>query len=275
MIVILSNQDRYFSAWARQFVAHDRAGRDMVIVPNIQGRRISEVRRNIDAIYAPAIRRAGQGGTLIISVGHGGTGGSQCDGAACLVAADTSIGMVDLLPSEALRIQRSHVFYSREQQETDARVIAEADAIGSRQCQTLARRYPVTGRHPRPPPPPLARDYGVCLGAAGVRDRLEIRRAYDRIGELLRENHVAEVVFLTCRLGNSREFVNRIAADWGVTITAYLRRVAAVRDSEGMMRVYLHPDREGQGTNTVRAREEIPDRERYTTRPASSAAVAR
>jgi hypothetical protein len=213
---------------------------------------------------------------LIISVGHGGTGGGGCEDGACVVAADTTIGMVDLLPSEALRIQREHVFYSREQQQTDARVIAQADAIGSRQCQTLARRYPIMGRHQRTPPPPLQYNYGICIGAAGVRDRLEIRRAYDRIGELLRENHVAEVVFLTCRVGNSRDYLNRMAADWGVTITAYVRRVASVRDSEGMMRVYLHPDREGQGTNTVRAREEIPDRDRYTTgRESSAAATAR
>jgi hypothetical protein len=273
MIVVLTNQDHYFSRWARQFVNHDRDHRDMVVVPNIPGRQQSEVRRNIDRFYAPAIRRAGAGGTLIISVGHGGSAGG-CDGTTCFVAADTSIGMVDLLPSQALRIQRDHVFYSQEQQDTDARVIAEADAIGNRQCHTLTRRYPIAGPHHISPPPPLQYNYGVCIGAAGVRDRLEIRTAYERIGELLRQTGVAEVVFLTCRVGNSRDFVNRIAADWGVTVTAYLRRVAAGPDSEGMMRLYLHPDREGQITNTIRARHEIPDRERYTTNLASSSAAA-
>src|SRR5258705_10823690 len=183
--------------------------------------------------------------------------------------------MVDLLPTHALRIPRDDWFYSQEQQAPDARVVAEADAIGSRQCQTLARRYPIAGPHQRPPPPPLQYNYGVCTGAAGVRDRLEIRRAYDRIGELLRQTGVAEVVFLTCRVGNARDFVNRIAADWGVTITAYVRRVAAGPDSEGMMRLYLHPDPEGQVTNTLRARHEIPDRNRYTTNlePSSVAAT--
>ena len=59
------------------------------------------------------------------------------------------IGMVDLLPSGALRIQSQNVFYHN--RESDERTVSRADAIGSRQCQTLARQYSITDARRYPP----------------------------------------------------------------------------------------------------------------------------
>ena len=272
MIVVLTNRDRYFRGWAAQFVAHDQANRDMRVLANIATAQQSNARRNIDTHYRPAIERAGRGGTLIISVGHGGTAGGDCDGAVCFAPTDTRIGMVDLLPSGALRIQSQNVFYHN--RESDEGTVDRADEIGSRQCQTLARRYSLTDTR-RYPPDRLALNLVDCSGAAGARQRLEIRAAYDRIGELLREFQVSNVTFLTCRVGNSQEFLDRIASDWGVTITAYQRRVAAIEDSEGLMRVYLEGDSEGRGTNTDRARHEVPNVDRYVTGSRSRAGATR
>jgi len=154
------------------------------------------------------------------------------------------------------------VFYRN--RESDERTVARADEIGSRQCQTLAWRYGITDAR-RYPPERLLPDAVNCSGAANARQRLEIRAAYDRIGELLREFGVSNVTFLTCRVGNAEDFLNQIASDWGVTITAYQDRVAAMEDSEGLMRVYLEGDAEGRGTNTDRARHEIPNVDRYVT----------
>jgi len=272
MNVVLTNRDRYFRGWAAQFVAHDRANRDMRVLANIAPAQQSSARRNIDAYYRPTIERAGRGGTLIISVGHGGTAAGDCDGPVCIAPTDMRNGMVDLLPSGALRIQAENVFYHN--RESDERTVAHADEIGSRQCQTLARRYSITDER-RFPPDRLWPNVVDCRGAGGARQRLEIRTAYDRIGELLRQFGVSNVTFLTCRVGNAQDFVDRIGADWGVTITAYERRVAANEDSEGLMRVYLEGDVEGRGTNTGRARHEVPNVDRYVTGSRSHAGATR
>jgi hypothetical protein len=262
--VVLTNQDRYFRRWAQQFVRHDVDNRDMSVLRNIPSGGQAAARGNIEGLYGPAIQRAGRGGTLIISVGHGGTAGPQCDGEMCTVAGDPRNGMVDLLPSEALRIQRAHVFYPRAQQEHDREAVARAEELGRRGCQTAARRYALLVRRRDPAMPiSLQSDAIACGNAPAARERLEIRTAYDRIGQMLRDAGVSHVVFLTCRIGNAEDFLDRIACDWGVSITAYRRRVAANPDAEGLIRVYLHPDAEGQGTNTLRAREEIPNRDQY------------
>jgi len=66
-------------------------------------------------------------------------------------------------------------------------------------------------------------------------------------------------------VGNAQDFLDHIGSDWGVTITAYERRVAGMQDSQGLMRVYLQGDAEGRGTNTERARHEVPNVDRYVT----------
>jgi hypothetical protein len=264
MIVILSNRDRKFLGWARQFVAHDPTNRGLVVIDNIAARAQSEARRNIARYYEPAIQLAGTGGTLIISVGHGAGGPEECNSVGCLIPSDTTIGMIDLLPDGALHIQREHVVYSRDQRTSDQRIVTRVDEIGSRQCHAYSRHYSLSDPR-RPPPPELAGDVAACSGASYSRQRLEIREAYDRIGEILRRYRVSNVVFLTCRIGNSEDFLNRVAADWQVSITAYRRRVAANSDQQRQFRVYLHPDAEGQGTNTERARHELPVTDRFNT----------
>ena len=102
-------------------------------------------------------------------------------------------------------------------------------------------------------------DFVACYGAGSARARLAIRQGYDTIGRVLQRNGVANVVFLSCSIGGATRFVDQIAQDWGVRVTAFTRRVAVIEDEGGQWRVYLDGDSPGRGTNTERGRTEIPD----------------
>ena len=56
--------------------------------------------------------------------------------------------------------------------------------------------------------------------------RLADFRTYTEIGTQFRSTKLLRVVFLTCRVGKSREFLKKIANDWQTVVSAYTRRVA-------------------------------------------------
>lgn len=257
MIVVLSQHGGWILRWARQFAAHDPANRAVVVFPRVpNGRRAQRrVRERIEQIYGRAAERAGPGGTVIVWVGHGGFDET---------AGGLAAGMVDLAPNEALRIHQANVFYERR---SDESIVTRADRIGGRRCRELLRRYDFNEDTRRPAPSTDADTdaYASCFGAANSRDRLEIRRAFDRIGRVLRRNQIANVTLLTCRVGGATQFVDKIAEDWGVQVTAYTRRVGYVPDEGGQVRLYLYGDSVGSGTNTERARHELPTVSRYTS----------
>jgi hypothetical protein len=172
--------------------------------------------------------------------------------------------MIDLAPVSALRVNRANVFYNNQQ--TDTTVVATANRAGRARCRALLRRYDLDESPRRPEPPPAdSNDYISCYGADSARARLAIRQGYDAIGGALRRHRVANVVFLSCNVGNATRFVDRIGQDWGVQITAYTRRVGVIEDNGGQARVYLYGDRPGSGTNTDRGRSEVPDASQYVS----------
>jgi len=256
MIVVLSRSQSGFRPWARQFVAHDRQNRDVVLFPDVRNGAAgqAQARGQIESVYGAAAQRAGEGGTVIISVGHGGS-----DAGAGLAA-----GMADLAPNRALRLQRDHVLYSRRQ--SDVSTTRRATAVGVERCQGLLGQYDFDEETSLPAPPgDLVMDLAACYGAGSARERLAIRAGYDTIGRLLRRNQVASVIFLSCSIGGATRFVDQIGEDWGVRVTAYTRRVAVIEDEGGQWRVYLDGDSPGRGTNTERGRTEVPDRDQYVS----------
>lgn len=257
MFTVVSENRGDFLGWARQFVRHDPSNRSMVrFAPVRQPRRLLS---KVEQVYADAARSAGNGGTVIISVGHGG---SRADRGGGLGA-----GMADLAPNRALRINRANVFYRMAA--SDARVDAEATRISRRHCRQMLNRFdldesetPEGRRHPSPPDPHA---YAMCSGAPSARSRLLIRRCYDAIGRQLRNHGITDVLFLSCNIGNATRFVDKIAEDWGVRVSAYTRRVAVIQDAGDKYRVYLNGDRPGTGTNTERGRVETPNADMYTS----------
>lgn len=247
MDIVVSNRDSYFLGWARQFVAADPQRRAMI---ELRGGALQHARTEAVRSYELAAARAGQGGRVIVSVGHGGAD----EGA----ASDTLVGMVDLAPDEALRLQLEVVRYHlRSSDETNLRRAAAIGDAGCRSLEREARRGGVQDSQQM--------DLHYCRGVQTARPRLELHQAYVAVGESFARHGVSEVVLLTCRVGNAQAFLQLVARQWRVRVTGYERRVCAVRESaRGLYRVYLEGDDEGRGTNRERGRTELPDEDMFT-----------
>ena len=133
-----------------------------------------------------AISRAGAGGTLIVSVGHGGSSN----------VSNPEEGMFELAPRGALTIggrNRAGVFVNVFY---DVRLTNEGKSDLENDLEI------------NPTPPRLAR-----------------WRIYEEISAAFRKTRLQRVVLLTCNVGKSQGFLRKVANDWKVVIQAYRRRV--------------------------------------------------
>ena len=249
--VILSERRGFFKHWANQFVSAQPSGRAIVIAGNIRRNSSHEqVLSFINNYYARAIQLAGNGGCLIISLGHGGSS-----------EINSTVGMVDLLPNRALRMQREHVMYAgSEVEEGDISVLGRAPNV--RVCRQF-NRYDFDESTLRPEPPEdQIIDYMNCLGARAAQPRQRFQQAYARIGELLNQERVNEVIFLTCRVGNATDFIDRMSQNWRTRIVAYSRRVAGNRDNDSDNPYYIYL----VGEESRKYRDRIPTQYMYRSR---------
>ncbi len=255
--IILSENSGHFRRWANQFVNADPDNRGMVLVNPRRIRRnptASQLIHYVDTYYAAAAQSAGRDGCVIVSLGHGGSH-----------ATDRTVGMVDLLPRRALRLQAEQLRYGgSEVEEGDLSVLRRLP--DRRTCRRVLGAYDYNPRTRRPQPPEdQFIDYSDCTGARAARPRQQFQTAFARIGQLLRTNRVREVVLLTCRVGGATSFVDSLARSWRVNILAYKRRVAANRDraQQNPYHVYL------VGDERHLYRQELPTRHGYraTARP--------
>lgn len=243
MQVILTTDEQPYLNWANQFVAADTAGRARVVF------------RHSDASPALALtliedagRQAGEAGRVVISVGHGA------------VSATGDAAWVDLAPSAAFRLEQA-LITNLAQQEGDATLIENAESMaGSTPVAEFCHQVLGGSRSAAP----LGLDPQVisarCGGYAAARERTALRRDYARIGEILRQYRVAEVMFLTCRVGTATDFISRIARDWRVSALAYRERIVTDPNGEhGRSRSFREGHEPPQGTEASRQSErELP-----------------
>lgn len=255
MDVIVTSRERRWLGWARQFRDANPTGRGLIEM-NLRGNQTAR-RGAAVTVYGTAAGQAGNQGSVIISVGHGGAG-----------ATSPAAGMADLAPDGHFRIQHAEVFYPMRQ--SDRTLIAGVSSdYRPRQCRDVIRRGRSGGL---PPDDPDFVMWHRCRGAVGARARQEYRRQYEAIGAAFRTNRLREVIFLSCNIGSATLFVDQIAIDWGVPVVAYQRRVLVNEFGQGSdrhLRVYLEGDSEGRGTNTDRARTELPTASRHVAQPAA------
>jgi hypothetical protein len=225
--------------WATQFVAFDSANRALI---ELRGRNLAEAA--VDATERAA-RMAGASGRVIYVVGHGG-------------ASDDQSGIVDLAPRRQLRISQLVAFDDCTSQDECPDFRAVESTIPRRRraqrawCRTSQR---VTDR-------------SECSQIIRLfRERRRVQPYYNRIARIFQANRVSRVVFLTCNIGNATMVLDEISTDFNVSILAYRRRVMSGEDSGGQIRMFLEGDAEGHGTNTERARTEIPTEDSYIARP--------
>jgi hypothetical protein len=81
---------------------------------------------------------------------------------------------------------------------------------------------------------------------------------YRRIATAFDQTDVRKVVFLTCNVGKSSDFLKKIANDWDVIIEAYLRRMVIDPQRNGRTRMHLEGDSPGFGTNIPASETELP-----------------
>lgn len=181
--VILSVNDHQWNRWGDQFVAAQPQARQQLLIspkPSVGQAKTA---------LLGAIRAAGAGGTLIISVGHGAASGDN-----------PLEGMVDLAPGKVMRLGGANasvppnfvsVFYDV--------ALGGPPALSDLDNDTKFN-----------PGAPRLRHWGVYQ---------EISAAFRAVGP-------REVVLLSCNVGNGLEFVRKIANDWGVVVRAYKVQVA-------------------------------------------------
>jgi hypothetical protein len=134
-----------------------------------------------------AITTAGAGGRVIINVGHGSGGGALMP----------TEGKFELAPGGAMTIAGPGVHGAY------VNVFYDINMAG----------------------PPSMSDLDHDLKNTPHSTRAAHWKVYQEISTAFKKGRLREVALLTCRVGNSTEFLRKVANDWGVVIRAYRQRV--------------------------------------------------
>ncbi|MEA3060896.1 MAG: hypothetical protein QOJ94_677 [Sphingomonadales bacterium] len=179
--VILSVTTDDWEIWGDQFVKRQRLAREqLTISPGVQ----PEAAR---AKLITAMNKAGAGGTLIVSVGHGSAGQLPRE------------GTVELAPGRAL-------------------------SLGGANAAVPPNFVSVFYDVPLGPPPAISDlDNDRKNNPGSV--RLRHWQAYQEMAAACRKAALREVVFMTCKVGRSSDFLKKIANDWNVVVRAFTVQV--------------------------------------------------
>ncbi len=246
MQVVLTEDEQRWLSWADQFVAADTNNRGRVIFPSASSSRSEALR-----LIAQAASQAGQSGRVIISVGHGA------------VTAGGGAAWVDLAPGGTFRLEQA-LITNVQRRESDETLIQNVTTMagGTPPTDFCEQLLNPPGSRSRIPPTEPTDPIAVlrCRGFPAATSRTDFRRDYTRFGEILHQNHVAEVMFLACSIGTASAFMSRIASDWSVSVQAYRERIVADADGDGgKTRVYREGHRPQPGTpNSLRTETELP-----------------
>jgi hypothetical protein len=188
-MVILYDPDSIFHMrWSTQFAAKDRLNRRAV---PLSGKLPPE---RIRDVIVSAAQHSGANNEIIFAVGHGG-------------ATDLAEGTVDLAPKRAMRLARGNQppifidpFYDWVFPHAGLKPMSDKQQDEEWRSQNVPEK-------------------------AGATRRLSRWAIYQSIGAAMKANHIYRVTFLSCRIGNARDFIKKIAIDWDVQIRAYLKFV--------------------------------------------------
>lgn len=252
--VILSERSGVFRHWGEQYVSAESNHRDIIVAGRLARNASQRVKlAYINRYYQRAAQAAGSEGTVIISLGHGGSSDT-----------DPTVGMVDLLPNRTLRIQREELRYEgSDAQQGYENARERVSHFRPNQCRRILRQYDLDPNTRRPQPPAgVSAQYFSCSSVAGGRTRAQTNELFMRIGNIFRDAGISKVVFLTCRVGAATSFLQRLSQHWhNITIAAYQRRVAANRDDDRENPYYLYL----VGDERRHYRTDLPNRYLYET----------
>ncbi|HRF63760.1 MAG TPA: hypothetical protein PK708_12860 [Candidatus Competibacter sp.] len=173
------------------------------------------------ATVKKAVQQAGVGGTVIFNVGHGAT-----------VANSSVDGMVELAPNGKFKLGGLN---------------ADPDSV------FLSVFYDLDPDGSGPNKSQLENDRLFNKGT----NRLTHWTHYKNLSDTIKAGQLRKVVFLTCRVGGSTDFLKKIALDWKVIIQAYKRRVVLAPQPNRRVRIHLEGDSPGKLTNVPASEEHL------------------
>jgi hypothetical protein len=222
---VVSAPQQPWAQWARQFVATDTASRFVHMMPG-HDRMI--------AVIKHAISSAGAGGTIAISVGHGGAGDGMTG----------TEGFFDLAPAGSFRVAGANAYLVGDERSgpwPTARPAATSAYYDWRPNNPVLRGGLGNSR----------KMDDEASGSVQARRRLANWNDYLEICKAFKGGGLAFVVLVACNVGQSAELLRRVASQWNTPVVAYSRKVAAgmTSDSAGRIRLFLLGDAPGQGTN--------------------------
>ena len=190
--VVLTATGRGWYQWASQFVAHSRSRAKLSFGYKKGSKYILMAYRN-------AAKRAGKGGRLIISAGHGYSRG-------------LSSGAVDLAPGDQMMLASKHF-----------------DIL----------------HNPR-----------LVL----TKNDQKIMKTFKDIGNILRTHKVKDVIFLTCNVGKSQDFLQDIADEWKVKVGGYTSLLETEYNKGGKIKsvIFLNGKKPTSAAGLRRAAHEYP-----------------
>ncbi len=226
---VISIVDGMADVWAKQFVdafikrpKKVEQGGTLEIVPP----RFSIIMQSspqpdeVISTIQKAVTQAGPGGVLVFNVGHG-------------VSANATDGVVDLAANHKFRLGGLN---NADDPKVFVSVFYDLDPDG-----------------PGPRMSFQAEDEKFSANPS----RLKRWEKYKKIAKIVTDGRLRKVVFLTCKVGQSTDFLKKIALDWNVVVEAYKRRVQLTPQQNGRVRIHLEGDAPGQGTNIPASEENL------------------
>jgi hypothetical protein len=169
----------------------------------------------LTTIYKTAADRAGSGGQIIISVGHG-------------FSFSASEGRVDLGPKQSFMVGGKN-----------AVLVGDPPPSNLPPGTKLVFMHTHVFYDDAPPKPYRSRKADdMDSSSPRAKQRLANWKAYEEISAAFKAKSLGGITLLTCNVGKSREMLKRIAQQWGCPVIGYRRR-AVGQEVDGKAHVFL------------------------------------
>jgi hypothetical protein len=220
-LVVVTEVAQPWSKWADQVVAAHKNRSAKVAIPNGQSPAA------VAGAYKRAASLAGPGGTVVISVGHG-----------IPDATSDEDGRFDLGP------KGSFIIGGR-----NALLVGGVPPRNVPKEKLVFHHTSVFYDESPPRPRQSGKEDDLASGTASARQRLANWKAYEDICTAFKNQKLAAVVMLTCRVTGSIGLIKKVAGQWGCPIVGYGRRIAGLELPNRRARVWEEGD--APGTNWI------------------------
>jgi hypothetical protein len=200
-------------AWATQYVSASPRTRFQVQLEACTPEAVLKATRQ-------AVAKATNSGEVIYAVGHGGTGEGSTSGQA------------DFAPQKGFRVSQFLAYYDdatstwkgksiHDMQDELTKIKLMPDQKRKKQEKAWCGRYIRTFCE-------MAKEQTIELKT--------LQPYYLELGKIFRATPVRRIVLLTCNVANAPDFLDELATDLGVPVTAYTERVMSRRKIKGGVR---------------------------------------